>query len=166
MMKDLVIGLGSNLGDRRENLNEAIRRMASFFGEPVKVSTFIETEPWGFETGNRFLNGAAVFKVEKVEKVEMVEMVEKVEKVLGVVQGIEREMGRVKIGDGYSDRIIDLDILFYGDIIFNSPELTIPHPHLHEREFVLGPLVEICPGRVHPVLGLTIREIIGLAALG
>ncbi len=161
MMKDLVIGLGSNLGDRRENLNEAIRRMASFFGEPLKVSAFIETEPWGFKTGNWFLNGAAVFSVELVELVELVEVLKK-------LQGIEREMGRVRKVEmaGYADRIIDLDILFYGDMVFSSPELTIPHPHLHEREFVLRPLVEICPGRVHPVLGVSIREIIGLPAVG
>ena len=155
-MEELIIGLGSNLGDRRANLAEAIRRMSERFGAPLRISSFIETEPWGYQSGNRYLNGAAIFGVEMVEEVEKVEMVE----MLKWLKGIEKDMGRIKTGDGYSDRPIDLDILFYGDRIIRTPELTIPHPHLHEREFVLKPLLEICPEKVHPVLRLTIAELV------
>ncbi|MFH0760657.1 MAG: 2-amino-4-hydroxy-6-hydroxymethyldihydropteridine diphosphokinase [Bacteroidota bacterium] len=163
-MEELIIGLGSNLGDRRANLEEAIRRMSERFGAPLRISSFIETEPWGYQSGNRYLNGAAIFMVEEVgakrrsrstgiEEVGMVEM-------LKWLKGIEKDMGRIRTGDGYSDRPIDLDILFFGDRVISTPELTIPHPHLHEREFVLRPLMEICPQKVHPVLRLTITEIV------
>ena len=74
-MEELIIGLGSNLGDRRANLEEAIRRMSERFGAPLRISTFIETEPWGYRSGNRFLNGAVIFLVEEVEEVYKVEEV-------------------------------------------------------------------------------------------
>ncbi len=159
-MRELVIGLGSNLGDRLANLNEAVRRMSELFGPPVKISSFIETEPWGYHSGNRYLNGAAVFGIEmgRSEDVEMWKC--DVMNFLRFLKGIEEDMGRIRTGDGYADRTIDLDILFYGDRIIRTPELTVPHPHLHEREFVLRPLMEICPQKVHPVLGLTIAEIV------
>ncbi len=160
-MEELIIGLGSNLGDRQANLEEAIRRMSERFGKPFRISSFIETEPWGYQSGNRYLNGAVIFLVEEAgakrrsrySGIELVEM-------LKWLKGIERDMGRTVTGNGYSDRPIDLDILFYGNRIIRIPELIIPHPHLHEREFVLKPLMEICPQKVHPVLRLTIAEIV------
>jgi len=166
-MEELIIGLGSNLGDRRANLEEAIRRMSERFGAPIRISTFIETEPWGYQSGNRYLNGAVIFLVEEVYKVEKVEEVgaKRRSRFIGVemlkwLKGIENDMGRTRTGEGYADRPIDLDILFYGDRVIRTPELTIPHPHLHEREFVLRPLLEICPEKVHPVLRLTIAELV------
>jgi 2-amino-4-hydroxy-6-hydroxymethyldihydropteridine diphosphokinase len=163
-MEELIIGLGSNLGDRQANLEEAIRRMSERFGKPFRISSFIETEPWGYQSENLYLNGAAIFRVELVEEAGAkrrsrysgIELIE----ILKWLKGIERDMGRASAGDGYSDRPIDLDILFYGDRVIRTPELTLPHPHLHEREFVLRPLLEICPEKVHPVLRLTIAEIV------
>jgi len=167
-MTELIIGLGSNLGDRRANLTEAVRRLSQFFGAPLALSTFIETEPWGYESQNRFLNGVVVFGVEMVEMVEMVELVEEVEmvemvdmvetvetsetfetvqlfRILKIVQQVERDMGRVRTAGGYTDRIIDLDILFYGDYHYTSQHLTIPHPHIMDRDFVKIPLAEVRP---------------------
>jgi len=164
-MTELIIGLGTNLGDRHANLNEAVRRLSQFFGAPLALSTFIETEPWGYESQNRFLNGVVVFGVEMVEMVELVEEVEMVEtvetsetsetfetvqlfRILKIVQQVERDMGRVRTPGGYTDRIIDLDILYYGDYHYTSPHLTIPHPHIMDRDFVKIPLAEVRPDRV------------------
>ena len=144
-MTELIIGLGSNLGDRRANLEEAVRQLSQLFGPPLAVSTFIETEPWGYQSENSFLNGVVVFGVEMVELVEKVEEVEMVE-LLKKVQKVEMEMGRIRKPGGYTDRIIDLDILFFGDYVYSSPDLTIPHPHIFERDFVKIPLAEIRPG--------------------
>ncbi len=153
-MELLVIGLGSNVGDRRTNLEEAILQLTGFFGHPYQLSTFIETEPWGFETENWFLNGVVVFKV--TGNVE----VAGVEGVIKVLMKVEQGMGRVRNGQGYVDRIIDLDLLFYGGLVIDRPELTIPHPHLHKRSFVLEPLAEVCPGLVHPVMQKTVLELL------
>ena len=183
-MEELIIGLGSNLGDRQANLEEAIRRLSQRFGAPLRISSFIETEPWGYQSENRYLNGAVIFLVKEVgadrrsrysgiDEVEEVNKVGEVEEagakrrsrysgieILKWLKGIEKDMGRITKNDGYSDRSVDLDILFLGDRIIRTPELIIPHPHLHEREFVLRPLLEICPQKVHPALRLTIAEIV------
>ena len=133
-MATLYLSLGTNLGDRRSNLETAISLIGRRIGTVQAQSSVIETEPWGFQSPNSFLNMAV-----------KVETGLEPEDVLKTAQEIESEMGRtIKTGnDGYHDRIIDIDILLYDDIVMNTPELTIPHPLMYQRQFVMQPLAEI-----------------------
>jgi 2-amino-4-hydroxy-6-hydroxymethyldihydropteridine diphosphokinase len=132
-MHQLYLSLGSNLGDREHQLQEALRLTGENIGTVVRVSSFIETRPWGYESEHLFLN--AVCKVETtLSPIEC----------LHATQEIERSLGRtVKSHDGYCDRPIDIDLLSYDDVQMNTPELTLPHPRMHERDFVMIPLKEI-----------------------
>ena len=154
-MKELIIGLGSNLGDRRANLLEAIDLVGKNIGVVTAISSFVETDPWGFESENKFLNAAIIVLVDNTSANQGL---------LGgsgiirILQKIESGFGRVKTGI-YTDRPIDLDILFYGDDVILETGLIVPHPKLHDRDFVLIPLMEICPDKVHPITGKSIRRI-------
>ena len=135
-MTDLYLSLGSNLGDREEMLRRAISLIDERIGAVQRVSSFIETEAWGFESENRFLN-AAVKVLTTLSP----------EECLKRTQQIERELGRKKKSKNgvYHDRPIDIDLLLYGDLKLSTPKLTIPHPHMNERDFVMIPLREIMP---------------------
>ena len=130
----VYFSLGSNLGDKRENLNKAIKLMEKQIGVLLRQSAFLETEPWGFESDNSFVN-AAICMETKLNPFE----------VLSKTQEIERELGRTmkSVNREYHDRIIDIDILLYDDLHINTPELTIPHPLMEQRDFVMIPLKEI-----------------------
>lgn len=130
----VYFSLGSNLGDKAGNLNKAIKLMEEQIGVLVRRSAFLETEPWGFESDNAFVN-AAICMETRLEPLE----------VLATTQNIERELGRtVKSVNGeYHDRLIDIDILLYDDISISLPQLTIPHPLMEQRDFVMIPLREI-----------------------
>ena len=130
----VYLALGSNIGYRRNALSEAIRLINERVGRVDKVSSFMETEPWGFKSEFKFLN--AVLSVQS--------MLSPIE-ILHITQNIEKEMGREKksLGGIYHDRIIDIDLLMYDSLQLNTPELTLPHPHMKEREFVMIPLMEI-----------------------
>lgn len=130
----LFIGLGSNLGDRSALLDEALRLIDKRVGHVVRVSSYYETEPWGFQSDNLFLNAAA-----------LVITTLSPQHCLKETQHIERQLGRVdKTVDGaFQDRPIDIDLLMYDDLEVNEPDLTLPHPHIEEREFVQIPLQEI-----------------------
>ena len=145
----VYLGLGTNLGDREAYLHRAIELIGKRVGMVVRQSSFIETEPWGFESPNKFLNAVILCETERTPR-----------EVLQLTQKIERDMGRKKpIGgqspsathrtDGtvprrrYKDRLIDIDILLYDDITVDEPDLIIPHPLMHERDFVMIPLNEI-----------------------
>lgn len=130
------LGLGCNLGDRHKTMAEAVRQINERIGTVCRQSALIETEPWGFESENLFLNGCVSVET-TLEPLAL----------LAETQAIERDMGRThKSVDGhYVDRTIDIDILLYDDLHFSSPELQIPHPHIAERDFVLRPLREILP---------------------
>lgn len=130
----LFIGLGSNLGDRSALLDEALRLIDERVGHVVRVSSYYETEPWGFQSDNIFLNAAA-----------LVITTLSPQRCLKETQHIERQLGRVdKTVDGaFQDRPIDIDLLMYDDLEVNEPDLTLPHPHIEEREFVQIPLQEI-----------------------
>ncbi|HEU5342563.1 2-amino-4-hydroxy-6-hydroxymethyldihydropteridine diphosphokinase [Edaphobacter sp.] len=148
-----AIALGSNLnsaaGDREANLREAIERLGTL-GEVRAVSSFYDTEPVGYTAQPRFLNGALLLETELPP-----------EKLIRALLAIERAMGRVRDAAApKGPRVIDLDLLLYGDAVMNTEELTLPHPAIAEREFVLGPLAEIAPGMIHPVLGLTVSEML------
>ena len=130
----VYFSLGSNLGDKAGNIREAINRIGELIGEVDRQSTLLITEPWGFESDNSFVN-AAVRCITTLSPFE----------ILHLTQDIERAMGRtVKSSDGqYHDRIIDIDILMYDDIHITTPDLTLPHPLMKERDFVMIPLSEI-----------------------
>jgi 2-amino-4-hydroxy-6-hydroxymethyldihydropteridine diphosphokinase len=151
-----AVALGSNLdskfGDREANLREAVRRIGTL-GEVRAVSSFYDTEPVGQLEQPRFLNGALVMETE----------LEPVELMRGLL-GVERAMGRDRVGSvAKGPRVIDLDLLLYGDWVMSSEELMLPHPAMGERRFVLEPLAEIAPEWVHPIVGKTVREMLELA---
>ena len=130
----VYLGLGTNLGDKRKNLNDAIRMLGNQVGEVEKVSSVIETEPEGFKSDNMFLN--TVVKVRTaLSPFEL----------LDITQDVEKSLGRKeKSSNGiYHDRVIDIDILLYDDINISTPRLVIPHPRMAQREFVMTPLAEI-----------------------
>ena len=147
---DVYLGLGSNLGDRGENLKNAIKHINERIGDVISISAFYVTEPVGFDSQNQFLNAAIHVRARLSPAT-----------VLSVSQEIEQEMGRhtKSVAGVHTDRIIDIDLLLYDDLIFRSDELTLPHPHLHERDFVLMPLSEIAAEYKHPLLGKTIEEL-------
>lgn len=133
-MHTVYLSLGSNLGNREENLMRAMDEIEKLIGKIVRRSTFHITEPWGFRSDNLFVNAAVCCQTEHSPR-----------GVLVLTQEIERGMGRENksAGGNYSDRIIDIDILYYDDITVDEPDLKIPHPHINERDFVMKPLREI-----------------------
>lgn len=133
----VFLGLGANLGDRERHLNEAIRLIGERVGQVARQSTFIETEPWGFQSEHQFMNAAILCLTEKTPR-----------EVLQVTQEIERELGRKTKTNpsrhaSYTDRPIDIDILLYDDLTVDEPDLKIPHPLMYERDFVMIPLKQI-----------------------
>ncbi|MBM3420241.1 MAG: 2-amino-4-hydroxy-6-hydroxymethyldihydropteridine diphosphokinase [Bacteroidetes bacterium] len=141
-MEEVVLSLGSNMGDRAANLCGALLLLEESGLERVAVSRIYETEPWGFRAENSFYNLVAVYRT-FLEPAGL----------MTVIADIETSMGRVRsLGvEGYESRVIDIDILFYGDRVINEGGLVIPHPRLAERRFVLEPLAELMPGKIHPV---------------
>ena len=131
-MHKVYLGLGSNQGDRNKQLARAIELIGERVGKVIRQSSIIETEPWGFTSGNKFLNCAIFIETELLPR-----------KVLEVTKQIERELGRRYKGMAYRDRPIDIDILLYDDETIDTPELQIPHPLMYERDFVMIPLREI-----------------------
>lgn len=136
------LGLGTNIGNKRRNIITAAALLAERVGDILALSGFYETEPWGFESENFFLNAAVKLKT-SFSPLEL----------LQITQQIEKELGRTEKSNGaYHDRIIDIDILLYDDEFLRTPQLTLPHSLMHERKFVMDPLSEIAPFVVHPVL--------------
>ena len=150
-MAKVYLGLGTNLGDKEQNLRDAVQKIEEQVGKIVSLSAFYVTAPWGFSSDNSFLNAAAC-----------VDTLLPPLSVLYATQEIEREMGRTQKSAGgvYSDRLIDIDLLLYDDRVLDTPELKLPHPLMHERRFVMEPLAEIAPELVHPVLGKKMRELL------
>ena len=136
MKKRIYLGLGTNLGDRQENLTRAIEALSLALGTCKAQSSFLETEPWGFESDNGFLNCVVAFDTELTPT-----------ELLDTTERIERELGRTvkSTGGNYHDRLIDIDILLYDKEIIHDADLTIPHPLILQREFVYRPLFEIAP---------------------
>ena len=133
---------GSNLGDRYAQMERAGDMLCRTIGKKLAASGYYRSPPWGFAGRNDFLNRALLFET----------VLSPHEVLFGCLE-TERELGRLRNATGYTDRIIDIDILFYDDLIMDETSLTIPHPRLEERRFALVPLVEIAPDWKHPLLG-------------
>ncbi len=145
----VYLGLGTNIGNKRKNMVTAAALLAERAGDILSLSSFYETEPWGFESDNTFLNAALALET-TYSPLEL----------LHLTQQIEREMGRTQKSNGaYHDRIIDIDILLYGNERINNEELVVPHPLMQQRLFVMQPLAEIAPSLVHPVLQKTMYNL-------
>lgn len=146
-MHEVYLSLGSNLGDKRLNIRLAIEKIGEQVGEVVRQSAFYETEPWGFESENRFVN-AAVKVTTTLTPMEVLHATQQIERDLGrkqksLPQGCSVYDGRAAGKPVYKDRPIDIDILLYDDWIVDEPELKIPHPLMWTRDFVMVPLREI-----------------------
>jgi 2-amino-4-hydroxy-6-hydroxymethyldihydropteridine diphosphokinase len=150
-MKNVFLGLGTNLGDRKANLEMAITFIVKSIGNITDTSSVYETEPWGFTAQEQFLN--MVLKIETgLSPKELLDKLLAVESLLGRKRGEKH----------YSSRVIDIDILLYNNEIIRDGNLEIPHPRMHQRKFVMVPLCEIAAAGVHPVMGKSFRELLDL----
>lgn len=133
-MPKVYLSLGSNLGNKEDNIRLAIEKIKEQIGAVVRQSALLRTEPWGFDSDNEFVNAAIC-----------VDTVLSPRELLRCTQNIERELGRThkSVNRIYHDRLIDIDILLYGNETINEPDLIIPHPLMYERDFVMIPLREI-----------------------
>jgi 2-amino-4-hydroxy-6-hydroxymethyldihydropteridine diphosphokinase len=140
------VGLGSNLGDREQSIRAAAEQIVA-----LRLSPIVETEPWGYEDQPRFLNAVAEVETELAPRALLDRLLE-----------VERRLGRVRTGPRYGPRTIDLDLLLYGDERLDEDGLTVPHPRLHERLFVLEPLAALVPERRIPGNGTVSEALAGL----
>lgn len=143
----VYLGLGSNLGEREGNLRQALRAMAAFVRLQA-VSRVYQSAPWGYTTQPAFLNAAARVST-ALSALDLLQH----------LKGLEEKLGR-QPSFRYGPRLIDLDILFYDALVLETPGLTIPHPRLHERAFVLIPLADLAPELVHPRLGVSVQQLL------
>ncbi|MBV4203910.1 2-amino-4-hydroxy-6-hydroxymethyldihydropteridine diphosphokinase [Bacteroides salyersiae] len=146
----VYLGLGTNLGDKEQNLRMSVKKIEERIGNVVSLSAFYATAPWGFSSENSFLNAAVCVETTLLPL-----------QVLEETQRIERELGRTEksVNGLYADRLIDIDLLLYDDRVMDAERLILPHPLMTERRFVMEPLSEIAPDVVHPVLHKTMKEL-------
>lgn len=148
----VVIGLGTNVGDRLANLREAVRFIDQAVGKIARCSNVWETEPWGYNSSNNFYNAICVAYYERQDLVFTL---------MDQLLRFEEMMGRIRNKTNtYEDRIIDLDIISLDDLVLQTNTITLPHPKMHLRKFVLLPLEQIYPSWYHPVLKKTVRMLI------
>lgn len=146
-MSKVYFSIGSNKGNRSQLINEAIDKIDISIGRVELKSSIYETQSWGFKSNN-FYNVCL-----------LIESSLSVESIFNKILKIEKDMGRLKSGNKYSDRCIDIDILFVEDIIVNNKNLIIPHPRLHLRKFVLTPMLDLAPDLIHPILNKSIKQL-------
>src|SRR3982750_3429784 len=146
-MVDVFLLLGSNLGDRKLYLEEAIQHISEEVAPVVKRSAVYETQSWGKTDSPDYLNQVVLVQTELSAQT-----------ILQKILNIEWKIGRIR-EEKWGPRIIDIDILFYGDALIDEPELKVPHPELHKRRFTLDPLAEIAPNLIHPVLHKNILQL-------
>lgn len=147
-MTEVFLLLGSNLGDREELLQRAIQHIDKRCGRFVRQSSVYETEPWGLDGSEQFLNQVVVIETAMTPSQLLAEILE-----------IELELGRIRKSEKMESRVIDIDILFFGARIIDEPLLQVPHPKIPERRFTLVPLLELVPDMLHPVLKKSMRQL-------
>ena len=147
-MNEVYLQLGSNIGDRLDNLNQSIKIITERIGNVLEKSSVYESAPWGVENQRNFLN-QVIFVKSNFDPYT----------ILDLVLQIEKDMGRIRI-EKWGERIIDIDILFIDDLIIESENLCIPHEFIAKRKFVLQPMCEIAPGFIHPKLNKTISQLL------
>ena len=145
----ICLMLGSNLGDRIYLINKAIRLIGEEVGDILGISSYYHTAPWGTDHPLPYVNLALSLNTRLSPQ-----------EVLKTILSIEKALGRTRNGDLNAPRSIDIDIIFYDNLIINQENLTVPHPRMHLRRFVLVPLNEIESAYVHPILGLTVEEML------
>ena len=146
-MSKVYFSIGSNKGNRSGLINEAIDKIDIIIGKVVLKSSIYETKSWGFNSNN-FYNICILLESTLTPEL-----------ILNKILTIEKDMGRFKTTDQYSDRCIDIDILFFDNMIINSKSLEIPHPRIQFRKFVLTPMLELTPDLIHPILKKSIRQL-------
>lgn len=146
-MSKVYFSIGSNKGNRSGLINEAIDKIDIIIGKVVLKSSIYETKSWGFNSNN-FYNICILLESTLTPEL-----------ILNKILTIEKDMGRLKTTDQYSDRCIDIDILFFDNRIVNSKSLEIPHPRIQLRKFVLTPMLELTPDLIHPILNKSIRQL-------
>lgn len=147
-MEKVYLCLGGNIGDTRNYLQNAVAMISRRIGRIVSQSAVYQSEPWGFNAEQMFLNQVVVAETELEPHA-----------VLELCLQIEAELGRTRSGNGYEPRTIDIDIVFFGQQIVNQPDLQVPHPLMHRRNFVLRPLCDVAADFVHPIFGLTVKQL-------
>ena len=145
------LNIGSNMGDRRDNLYRAVVALAAGNGG-CAVSNIVESEPWGFESDNRFMN-LGVSLDSALEPHEMLDRIHDIERRLGSASHRDEQ-------GGYIDRLVDIDIVAIDDLVIDTPTLQVPHPHLPNRDFFLRPMTQLAPDWRHPVTGLTASQML------
>ena len=148
---NFYLNIGSNIGNRRDNLYRAVVALSAGMGG-CAVSSIVESEPWGFESDNRFMNLAICLSSE-MEPQDMLDLIHEIERRLGSASH-RNEQG------GYIDRLVDIDIMAIDDLVIDTPTLQVPHPHLPERDFFLKPMMQLAPDWRHPVTGLTAGQML------
>ena len=151
--KQVILHTGSNLGDRHLNLEIALRQISGRIGPILKTSSIYQTQAWGIREQPDFLNQAMIAETHLPPHA-----------VLREVLQIEQSMGRRRTSKKWLSRLIDIDLIFYEQEIINTSDLTVPHPFMHERNFVLAPLFEINPQKIHPVLNKSVKELLEQSA--
>ncbi len=148
-MARLFLLLGGNMGNKRQLFEKALSRLGDELGEITQISSIYETEPWGFQSDDLFWNQVVVLNTGWSP-----------EDILKKTQAIELELGRTRKAEQYVSRLIDIDLLFYNDLVLRNPYLELPHPRMVERRFVLEPLSEIAPNFIHPVFNQSIKTLL------
>ncbi len=142
-MHKVFLGVGGNLGNKSENLKDTFSRIEKNLGKIIKGSSIYESPPWGFQAKENFWNQVLIIETEFTA-----------EQLLDKIHTIEKELGRKRNSQEYSSRPMDIDILYFDDLFFETEALIIPHPKMHQRLFVLVPLAEIAPDFKHPLFRL------------
>ena len=150
-MSTVFLSIGTNLGQREENLKKAVKMIGAEAGSVQALSSVYETEPWEMETKDLFFNIAIKIATALTPHI-----------LLKTAHDIENRMGRIRKGSGFSSRIIDIDILFFNNLIISDENLVIPHPFITQRRFVLEPLAKIAPHFIHPKIGKSIESLLEL----
>ena len=148
-METVYLCLGGNVGDTHDYLNRAIGLIESRIGKTVQLSGIYQSEPWGLECSQWFLNQVVAVETELEPNA-----------VLERCLQMESELGRTRSGNDYEPRTIDIDIIFFGHQIISQPDLQVPHPLMHRRNFVLQPMCDVAADFVHPVIGKTVSQLL------